>query len=692
MRNRLRLRPLRHWPLALKLAAAVFVLALVPQILVALVNAEEVRTQLEAREREGLQRRGVEAARRLEERVGRLRAYSDLLATNPLILEAVEDRISRPRRGSPATRHRLAVERARAWHERHDEVRRLLLSVRQSNPWFQHAYLLDPTGLCISSSESETQPEMIGRIYDYRPYFRAPLADAEPYVTDVLKNVHSPGTAIFISAPVLRGNEVAAVVVVKIDTAALDDVVADLSARGGRMLLVDRFGVVVSDAAAGKSRGVDDPLSLQFRPLASVDRYRTLFEDTRRYGDPLHENHLDRVADPIGLDLLWQRLRNGGAGAEALSFPSSSAGVEELTMVGYSVVWASPGEPYGYVLAAQEADRFLAPLEASSRTAMLRALLVASVVALIFGVLIRRMSRRVTRLAEATRRVAAGDLDLRLGDRYGDELGELAASFDQMTQELAKTMGTVERQRAENEDARTETERLRAAKHAFIAKVSRQFRAPIDQIGVVTTRLRTLAESHADPALLEGTVAIASANETLRRVSEQMRTLAGDDELQAEPVALRRFFEEIAQAVRPVAVLSSSELAVELQEDLGEAVVDRIKLRQVVHQLLDNAFKFTRNGAVRLQAFRRVEQGVPLLVVRISDTGIGMTRGQIERFEGEDPTETDVSAGTGLVLAKLAARAIDARLRVESQPGQGSSFEVQVRFEGSAHESRPKST
>jgi signal transduction histidine kinase len=675
----IRLRRIRHWPLALKLASAVFVLALVPQLVVAVINAEEVHAQLEQREREGLQRRAVEAARRLEERLGRLRAYTELLATNPLVIEATRDRMpSRRRRGSPEARHRATVEAARAWDERHENVHRLLLSARQANPWFQNAYLLDVSGVCISSSERQAEPEMIGRVYDYRPYFRAPIADAEPYVTDVLKNVHTPGTGIFISAPVMSGDEVAAVVVIKIDTGAIADVVAELSARGGRILLVDRFGVVVGDAIEGTLLEIDDPASVQFRPLASVERYRTLFEDTRRYGDALHENYLDRVSDPLHMDVLWQRLRGTMVGADPFSFPAGDGRGDVASMVGYSVIWAFPGEVYGYVVVAQPVDRFLGPLEELVRTSMLRALLVAAGVAVVLALLIRRMSGRVRRLAHATQRVAAGDLSLRLDDRYRDELGELAASFDHMTRELAATIGSMEHARSEAENARTEAAHVRAAKHGFIAKVGRQFRSPIQSIVETTTHLRRLAEKSGETSALDQVASLERSVETLERVVEQMRTLAGDDEVRTERVCVREFLDEVTRAVRPVASLSASKLALDIEDELGELEVDRAKLRQIVFQLLDNAFKFTRHGEVTVAAHRRPADGVSALVLRISDTGIGMTRGQIERFMSEDPADADASGGTGLVLGKLAARAIGAQVEVESEPGRGTTFTISL--------------
>ncbi|MCA9706333.1 MAG: hypothetical protein KDK70_10835 [Myxococcales bacterium] len=352
-----RLLPVRDWPLSLKLAVTVLALAVIPLLLVAWINAREVESQSLLRETQALQRSAAAAARRLEERVGRLRAYVELIANNPTIVAAVGDGAA-----TSDAAEAIRVAAAQAWDARHPEIHALLVSLRRANPWFSNVYVLDPGGVCLATSERANKPDMLGRPYDYRPYFQAALEDRAPFVTDLLKNATSPGTGIFVSAPVLVDDAVAGVVVLKVDAAALHDVVADLARTGGSALLVDRFGVVVSDAWTGTLRGVDDPESLQFHPLASVERFFTLFEQTRRYGTPEGEHYLDRVRQPLPLQPLWAALQQRRSGAAEHAVPAAFGASAVPTMVGYAPVLAGAGEPYGYVVLGEAASEFRGPL------------------------------------------------------------------------------------------------------------------------------------------------------------------------------------------------------------------------------------------------------------------------------------------------------------------------------------------
>ena len=91
-----RILAFRAFPLSLKLATTVLLLVVIPLLLVAYINAVEVESQSVLRETQSLQRRSAAAARRLEERVGRLRAYVELVATNPTILAAVQGLAAAP--------------------------------------------------------------------------------------------------------------------------------------------------------------------------------------------------------------------------------------------------------------------------------------------------------------------------------------------------------------------------------------------------------------------------------------------------------------------------------------------------------------------------------------------------------------------------------------------------------------------
>src|SRR4029077_10376134 len=101
-----------------------------------------------------------------------------------------------------------------------------------------------------------------------------------------------------------------------------------------------------------------------------------------------------------------------------------------------------------------------------------------------------------------------------------------------------------------------------------------------------------------------------------------------------------------------VAVMQSG--ACSAQEDLGALTVDPMRLRQILLNLLSNAFKFTKEGEVTLRA-RRVADGRDWIELAVADTGIGMTAEQqaklFEEFTQADSSTARQYGGTGLGLA-----------------------------------------
>jgi signal transduction histidine kinase len=665
--------PSRIRPLALKLAAAVFVVTLVPLLVVAWVNTREVEAQSALREKIGLQRRAVEGARRLEERVGRLRAYAELLASNPQLVEAVAS--------SPDT-DMGRVEAAQAWDHDNPQVYELLVSTREANPWFQHVYLLSDRGIAIASSDRDDKPDMLGRQYDYRPYFRSPRASRRPFVSDVLKNANSPGTAIFVSAPIERDGVVAAVVVIKVDTKALHDVLVDLSVRANQAMLVDRFGVIVSNAWEGQRRPVEDPESLEFHPLAPVDRYFPLFEETMRYGDPRGDNELSRVQRPLGLTELWSVLEEGGSGAREFDVPATVDGDREPTVVGYAPVASPSGDPYGYILLTEPSSEFRGPLASLARAELLRFLVVVALVAAVMVLFFRGLSRRLKGLVEATQRVTDGDLELRVAGGGRDELGALAHSFNKMTEKLAAVVGSLQEQQRQADASREEAERANAAKSAFMAKVGREFRQPLAELVDEAERLLRRSENEEGAANIE---ALAELRAAAVRALDTAEELLDASALEREAIALRRsevdiggLLVEVADRARALASLSETELELELDDDLGTIETDRRKLRRIVEHLTIHAIRSTRHGEVTLRARRGEDGEVELSVV---DTGIGLTAGQLERFfEPFSGADADDASGTGLGLAvtKRLADALGIELGVTSTAGAGTTVTAKL--------------
>jgi signal transduction histidine kinase len=659
---RSRLLSLRHWPLSLKLATTVLLLAVIPLLLVAWINARAVEEQSLVRETQSLQRRSAAAARRLEERVGRLRAYVELVATNPTILAAVQDLAQPVRPAAPGSAPDLAATQARAqaFDARHPEIYALLTSLRRANPWFENVYLLDPDGVCIATSERATKPEMVGRPYDYRPYFQAAIEEHAPFVSDVLKNATSPGTGIFVAAPVLLDDAVVGVVVLKVESGALHEVVADLASTGGGVLLVDRFGVVVSDAWTGTLRDTADPQSLQFHPLASVDRFQTLFEQTRRYGTPDGEHYLDRVAQPLRLDPLWNALQQRKSGAAEHAFPAAWGQAAIPTMVGYAPVITGQDEPYGYVVLGEPAADFRGPLREIAESALLRSGLVAVGVALVIALLIRRFSRQIVELAARARQLADGGRPEPLTWHRGDELGELAGSIQRLADHVNDAVQVQERARVASEQARDAAEAIAQARTEALARAH----AALDG----ARRVLDAAETGPRGGTRRIGAALDGAALDLAALADADGSLRPERRRVAVPALVQEVLDARSDDMpeRPVSLV--------VQGDVPELETDRAMLRRIVEHLLDNACKLTRRGFVELRVRPHGEGGVVLAVV---DTGIGLTARQAARIASEEAGPVGAS-GIGLWVTRRLARAIGATLRAEGEVGKGSTVTVEL--------------
>lgn len=655
MTSRPRLLTLRDWPLSVKLASAVLALAVIPLLIVALVDTQLLEAHAIERETANLERRAAAAARRLAERVGRLRAYGELVAQNPTLVAAVPADAG----GTAGDTEAERIARAQRWDEAHPGVHPLLVSVRKANPWFSNVYLLDAQGVCIATSERATKPQMIGRPYDYRPYFQAAIEDRGPFVTDVLKNANSPGTAIFVSAPVLVDDVVTAVVVLKVDTAALHEVVADLAQTGGSAALVDRFGVVVSDAWMGSPRDTADPDSLQFHPLASVARFVTLFQQTRRYGNPQGDHHLDRIEQPLALDPLWNALQQRTAGAAEYEVPPSFGHASVATMVGFAPVLAGSSEPYGYVMLGEPAAAFRGPLAQIGRDALLRFFVVAFVVALVIALLIRRFSAQVVDLAETAQQLARGESDrpLPLLDRR-DELGVLARSLEGLATRVQTAV-------SERTEATADHERQRNA-----AQVEARARTEAIARAHATLRTATEALAASDPGP-EGRRALL---DRLGAASLDLAALGSRAHLrpQPEPVDLSALLRDLRDARadetahRPIEVQAPDELSV---------TTDPAMLRRILEHLLDNACKFTRRGSITLEA--TLCEDTQRVTVVIRDTGIGLTARQAARFGGER-AEPVAAAGIGIPVCQRLASALGAELSATGEVGRGTTVTLDL--------------
>jgi len=240
---------------------------------------------------------------------------------------------------------------------------------------------------------------------------------------------------------------------------------------------------------------------------------------------------------------------------------------------------------------------------------------------------------------------------------------------------------------SEIEDKSRQLQLASENKSQFVASMSHELRTPLNAIIGLTDMLVTNAARFGTEKAKEPLQRVHRAGAHLLGLINQVLDLskieAGKLELNPQNVQLARLVDEVVGTARQLAEQNKNRLLVEAQENLGSLTVDSMRLRQILLNLLSNAFKFTKEGEVTLAA-RKVSNGSTFIEFAVSDTGIGMTAEQqaklFEEFSQADATTAHRFGGTGLGLAitRKLARMMGGDVAVTSEPGKGSVFTVRL--------------
>ncbi len=268
-------------------------------------------------------------------------------------------------------------------------------------------------------------------------------------------------------------------------------------------------------------------------------------------------------------------------------------------------------------------------------------------------------------------------VEIRLG--RGDREIWLSARAAQLRDPVEDRVGTIYALRDVSEDRE-----LDQLKSDFVATVSHELRTPLTSIyGFAETLLRGDV-SFPDEDRRTFLTYIASESERLTRLVDGLLSVT---RLEAGGVELELADIDVADVLREIVVRQTERVRDTHTFELsvpGEPLVvaaDRDKLRQIVLNLVDNAIKYSPDGgAVTVGAQRRLD----VVEVRVADHGIGISaadqRNLFRKFFRADARMTRGirGIGLGLYLTRGFVTAMGGRIRVESEPGQGSTFIVEL--------------
>lgn len=292
--------------------------------------------------------------------------------------------------------------------------------------------------------------------------------------------------------------------------------------------------------------------------------------------------------------------------------------------------------------------------------------------------ILRHIYRGVEELVRLAHAARAGDYARPIGEWPRGELGQVATAFVEMRETLARH----EVELRHSEALATEANR---AKTAFLAAMSHEIRTPM--IGVVGM-LELLTHTDLDAEQRRCVDVIDTSAQALLQIIGDIldfsKIEAGRLEIAPAATDLRRLLEQTINNFLGVA--SSRGLYLTLQIDTGIAdahLVDPLRLRQIVSNLLSNALKFTHKGGVRVELELLMEDpDSQTLALRVHDSGIGIGQEQQDRLftpfaQAEAGTARSYGGtGLGLAISQRLAQAMGGELGLRSRLGEGTSVSL----------------
>jgi len=229
-------------------------------------------------------------------------------------------------------------------------------------------------------------------------------------------------------------------------------------------------------------------------------------------------------------------------------------------------------------------------------------------------------------------------------------------------------------------DALRQAEALAEAKSRFVATMSHEMRTPLHGI------LGLVRLLHLDPQTPQSHHRLdlihRSGDHLLNVINDVLdfsRMEAGHIPLHNQAFDLRALLTDVTETSNVSAVEKDLQLLVRVNLPArGDCMGDPVRLRQVLHNLLGNAIKFTPRGEVGLTVWRDTPNGQ--LNIEVRDTGIGIPASELHRiFDAFHQTEESVQrrlggTGLGLTISRELCRAMGGELRVHSIVGEGSVF------------------
>ena len=322
-----------------------------------------------------------------------------------------------------------------------------------------------------------------------------------------------------------------------------------------------------------------------------------------------------------------------------------------------------------YVMVILKNDR----TEAVSRAArpLVYTLLILSASTLITIFLVWRFTRPIANLSNAARRIAEGDLSVRVsGKPRTDEMGTLTAQFNEMTAELEKTR-------------ELESQLQQAEKSAVVGRlgsaIAHEIRNPLNYINLTLDHLRAKfapenAEKKADFEKLT-----AQLKTEVARINQQITdflSYSRPAKANLQPIDARRVVEDSLRIVEAQAAEQNIKISLVERENVPQILGDAEFLRSVFNNLFINAVQAMESAGGTLNVKISLEN--EFVAIEISDTGKGISEENVKKIFEPYFSTKETGTGLGLAIVQKVVEVHNGTVAVESKINEGTKFVVKL--------------
>jgi two-component system, sensor histidine kinase ChiS len=513
----------------------------------------------------------------------------------------------------------------------------------------------------------------IGKDESNRDYFSEPLKTKSSYASAMRLTRDSKLITIYFSHPVLnlQGDTIG---ILRISYNAT--VIQQLISKPTNFAGSESFAILLDENYIRLAHSKIPELIFQSVIPLSPTLVQKLQADERLPIRPLADLSTNLPVLKKGLDGITKKAQS----TSYLTAQLTETG-NQLNSVAIAPVMKKPW----LVLFVQPQSAFLAPIQSQTNTALVLAIVIAGMVTITAVIMGQILTRPLISLTKKVSQFTAGNLNIRVRVRAKDEIGNLANSFNNMIERIQNYTENLETKNSELSN-------LDKLKDEFLANTSHELKTPLNGIIGIAESMIDGATGDLNQEQHTNLLMIASSGRRLSNLINDIldfsRLKHKNIDLQIKPVGMRELTDIVLSLSRPLAQQKKLQLINSISAEIPVVSADENRIQQVLYNLIGNAIKFTETGIIEVSAviipafqlsFDKAKEK-SLLEITISDTGVGITSDKLDRiFESFEQADGSITrsyggSGLGLSITKQLVELHGGKISVESTLGRGSKF------------------